>query len=147
MGEYTNISSTDATLLALWKYFHYRPLGLNVLKEPAHAYEEHVIIPVFPSATRCRAHGEACKVVYDRYQQLLVALSVALNERREPEAMDRFVALAEEELLTTLLLPRDIIDAIASLNLALGEKLESSCLSDVKAYIDKTQDALKKLTN
>ena len=139
MGEYTNISSTDATLLALWKYFHYHPLGLNVLKEPAHAYEEHVIIPAFPSATRCRAHGEACKVVYD--------LSVALNERREPEAMDRFVALAEEELLTTLLLPRDIIDAIASLNLALGEKLESSCLSDVKAYIDKTQDALKKLTN
>ena len=106
MGEYTNIKSTDAILLALWKYFHYRPLALNLLKEAADAYEEHVIMPVCPSVTRWTANGRACKAVYDGYQQLLVALSVALNERWEPEAVGLFAALAEEEFLATLLLLR-----------------------------------------
>ena len=47
--------------------------------------------------------GEPVKLYNDGYQQLLVALSVALNERREPEAMRLFAALAEEEFLATLL--------------------------------------------
>ena len=144
MGEYTNINNADATLLALWKYFRYRTVALNFLNKAADAYEEHIITPVCPSVTRWTAHGRACKAVYDGYQQLLVALSVALNERREPEAMGLFAALAEE-FLATLLLLRDIFDAIAPLNLALQKSHGSLCLSDVKTYIDKTQDALKKL--
>ena len=62
-------------------------------------------------------------VVYDEYQQLLVALSAALNERWESEAMGLFTALAEEEFLATLLLYRDIFDAIAPLNLALQKAM------------------------
>ena len=46
MGEYTNINNADATLLALWKYFHYRTLALNFLNKAADAYEEHIITPV-----------------------------------------------------------------------------------------------------
>ena len=125
MGEHKNINNADAILLASWKLFHYRPLALNFLKEAADAYEEHIITPVFPSATRWTYHGRACKAVYDGYQQLLVALSVALNERREPEAMGLFAVLAEEEFLATLLLLRDIFDAIAPLNLALQKSHES----------------------
>ena len=75
-------------------------------------------MPVCPNVTRWRAHGSPCKAVYDGYQQLLVALSVALNERWEPEAVGLFAA-KEEEFLATLLLLRDIFDAIAPLNLAL----------------------------
>ena len=101
-------------------------------------------MPICLHFTRWTAHGRACKAVYDGYQQLLVALSVALNERREPEAMGLFAALAEE-FLATLLLLRDIFDAIAPLNLALQESNESLCLSNVKTYIGKTQDALKKV--
>ena len=52
--------------------------------------------------------------------------------------MGLFAALAEEEFLATLLLLRDIFDAIAPLNLALQKSHESLCLSDVKTYIDKT---------
>ena len=50
MGEYTNINNADATLLASWKYFQYRPLALNFLKETADDYEEHIITPVCPSS-------------------------------------------------------------------------------------------------
>ena len=50
MGEYTNIDNADATLLASWKYFQYRPLVLNFLKETADDYEEHIITPVCPSS-------------------------------------------------------------------------------------------------
>ena len=101
---------------------------------------------VCPRVTRWTAHGRACKTVYDGYQQLLVALSVALNERQGPEAMGLFAVLGEEEFLATLLLLGDIFDAITHLNLALQKSHESLCLSIVKTYIDKTQDALKKLS-
>ena len=96
MGEYINISNTDATLLALWKYSHDCTLALNFLKEAVDAYGEHVIAPVCSSVTRWTTHGRAWKAAYDAYQQLLVALSVALNERREPKAVDLFAALGEE---------------------------------------------------
>ena len=59
--------------------------------------------------------------------------------------MGLFAALEEDEFLATLLLLRDIFDAIAPLNLALQKSHELLCLSDVKTYIDKTRDALKKL--
>ena len=94
---------------------------------------------------RWTVHRIACKTVYDGYQQLLVALSVGLNERQELEVMDLFAALAEEELLASLLFLMDIFDAIVPLKLALEKIHESLCLSDVKTYIGKTQDALKKL--
>ena len=122
MDEYTNINNVDATLLALWKYFQYRPLALNFLKETADDYEEHIITPICPSVTRWTAHGKSCKAVYDGYQQLLVALSVALNERREPEAIGLLVALAKEEFLATLLLLRDIFDVIPPFKLSSPEK-------------------------
>ena len=47
----------------------------------------YLIMPVCPSIIRWTANGRSCKVVYDGYQQLLIALSVAMNERWEPEAM------------------------------------------------------------
>ena len=76
MGEYRNINTVNATLLALCKYVHYHPLVLNFLKEAANAYVEHVITPVCPSVTRWTAHGRDFKAVYDGCQQLTVALSV-----------------------------------------------------------------------
>ena len=98
---------------------------------PSGTKEEHLITSVCPSVTRWKAHGRGCKVLYDGYQQLLVALYVALNERQEPETKDLFSALAEEEFLATLLLLRVIFDAITPLNLALQKSQESLCLSNV----------------
>ena len=118
MGDYTNTNNADATLLSLWKYFHYCPLSLNFLKKAADTYEEYVITPVCPSVTGWTAHGRACKAAYDGYQQLLVASSDALNEIRELEAMGLFAAIAEGEFLATILLLRVIFNAIAPLNLA-----------------------------
>lgn len=46
-------------------------------------------------------------VVYGGYQQLRDALSICLNERREPEAMGLFAKPVEVEFLATLLLLRD----------------------------------------
>lgn len=85
MGEYTNINNAHAILLALWNDFHYRPLALNFLKEGANTYEEHVIMPVCPSVTRWTANGRACKAVYDGYEQLFVALSVAMKDRSQKQ--------------------------------------------------------------
>ena len=82
--------------MTLWKYFYYRPLALNFLKEASNAYEEHISMPVCPSVTRCTAYRRTFKAVYYGYEQLLVALAIVLNERWEPEAMGLFAALVKE---------------------------------------------------
>ena len=75
--------------------------------------------------------------------KLLFTLSVALNER-EPEAIGLFAALAEEKFLATLLLFRNIFDAITPLNLALRKSHESLYLSDVKTSIISRKNYFRK---
>jgi len=120
---------------------------MNFLQDVVEAYNEHAVTPIAPSYTRWTAHERACKAVHDGYQQLLGALSVCLNERREPEAMGLFAALIEDEFIATLLLLRDGFEAIAPLNLALQKSSETLCLSNVKTYVEKTKDAINDLIN
>ena len=91
------------------------------------------------------AHERACSAVYNGYKQLLGALSICLNERRKPEAMGLFAALVDDEFLATLLLLRDVFAAIAPLNLVLQKSHESLCLSDIKTYVEKSQNSLQNL--
>ena len=52
LGAFPNVSDADSTLLAIWKFFHYRPVALNFLQDVAAAYLEHAITLVCPSVTR-----------------------------------------------------------------------------------------------
>ena len=38
LGQFPNVSDADSTLLAIWKFFHYRPLALKFLQEVAAVY-------------------------------------------------------------------------------------------------------------
>ena len=42
-------------------------------------------MPVCPSVTRWTANGRTCKAVYDGYEQLFVALSVAMKDRSQKQ--------------------------------------------------------------
>ena len=59
--------------------------------------------------------------------------------------MGLFAALVDDEFLATLLLLRDVFAAIAPLNLALQKSHESLCLSDIKTYVEKSQNSLQNL--
>ena len=51
LNYFPDVLSADATLLALWKFFHYCPLAINFLKNAADAYEECHMTPISPSVT------------------------------------------------------------------------------------------------
>ena len=45
LRDFFDVFSADATLIALWKLFHYRRLAINFLKNAADLYEEcHVTL-------------------------------------------------------------------------------------------------------
>ena len=53
---YPDFLAADATLLALRKFFHYRPLANNFVKNVAEMYDEKQVTPIRASVTRWRAH-------------------------------------------------------------------------------------------
>ena len=79
LNEFPSVADADAMLLALWKFFHYRPLAVNFLENTSKIYGEPSIVPVCPSVTRWTTHDRTCKNLYNGYKQFLSALVVCLN--------------------------------------------------------------------
>ena len=131
-------------LLALWKFFHYRHLTVNFLENTSKIYGEPSIVPVCPCVTRWTTHDRTCKNLYNGYKQFLSALAVCLNERQEPEALGLFTEIKGEEFTATILMLRNIFDAVQPLNLALQKSDGLPCLY-VPMYLNKTLLALEKL--
>ena len=145
LKDFPDVFSADATLLALWKYFHYRPLALNFMKNAAEMYDEHAITPVCPSVTRWTAHDRACKSLCDGFQQNLAALSVCVNERKEPDALGVFNEITSPRFMATILMLRDVFSAVQPLNLTLQKGHGSLCLADLPFYLERTLNSLEKL--
>ena len=135
--EFPCVAEFDLMLLSLWKYFHYQPLVVKFLQEFAEAQNENQVLPVCPSTTRWTSHGRACKALYESYQAQIGPLTVCYNERKEPEALGIFMVIA------SLLMLRDVFEAIAPLNLVLQTGNKQLCLTDVKTYVHLTRSRLE----
>ena len=125
--EFPCVAEFDVMLLSLWKYFHYRPLAVNFLQEFAKAYNENQALPVCPSTTRWTSQGRACKALYEGYKAQIGALTMYYNERKEPKALGIFMAITSEILIASLLMQRDVFEAIAPLNLVLQTGNKQLC--------------------
>ena len=117
LDEFPSVADADATLLALWKFLHYRPLAINFLENASEIYGEPPIVPVCPSVTRWTAQDRAYKNLYNGYKQFLSASTVCLNVRKEPEALGLFTENKDEEFTATILMFCDVFDAVHPLNL------------------------------
>ena len=114
--------------LALWKYFHYRHLAVNFLENASEIYAKPSIVPVCPSVTGWTAHDTACKNLHNGYKQLLSALPVRLNERKEPKALGSFTEIKDEEFTATILMLREVTDTVLPLNFVLQKDDGLLCL-------------------
>ena len=65
------------------EFFHYCPLAINFFKNTADAYEECQVTPVSPGTTKWNAHDRACKSLCDGHKQILSALSICVNKRKD----------------------------------------------------------------
>ena len=90
---------------------------------------------VCPSVTRWTAHDRACKNLYNGYIQFLSALTVCLNERKEPESLGLFTEIKDEEFTATILMLPDVSDAVQPLNIVLEKSDGSLCLPDLPMYL------------
>ena len=129
LDKFPLVADVDAKLFALWKFFHYKHLAVNFLENTSEVYGEPSIVPVCSSVTRWTAHDRACKNLYNGYKQFLSALTVCLNERKEPEALGLFTEIKDEEFTTSILILRDIFDAVHPLNLVIQKGDGLLCLS------------------
>ena len=79
LPKYQTVFATDAFLEALWKFFKYRPLAMNLLDQ---------------SATEKRL----------LYQFVPVSPDGRFNERREPEALGLLMQLCKPDIVATILM-------------------------------------------
>lgn len=123
--KFNDVFTADATLTALWKFFHYCPLAMSFIENAAEVFQEDSIVPVCPSVTRWTAHDRACKSICNGYKQYLSAIS------------PHFVA--------TILLLRDVFTVVQPLNLVLQKSIVVLCLADIPVYLNKSYSAFEKL--
>ena len=65
--------------------------------------------------------------MYEGYQAQIGALTMCYNERKEPKALGIFMAITSEILIASLLMQRDVFEAIAPLNLVLQTGNKQLC--------------------
>ena len=147
LPKFESVFSADAALLALWKFFHFRPLALSFMENVADIYDKSSVTPVCPSITRWTAHNRACRSLCEGYKQFLHALGVCVNGCSEPEATRIFAEIIDGTFIATILMLRDVSKAVQSLNLVLQKGGGSLCLADIPVYVNKTLQRLKKLEN
>ena len=136
LPKYPTVFATDAFLEALWKFFKYRPLAMNLLDQSANIYGEKVVVPVCPSVTRWTAHERACLSVVRGYRQFVSSLVVCYNERREPEALGLLMQLCKPDIVATILMLLEVFKSTGPLNLILQKGDGSLCLAEIPALLE-----------
>ena len=114
-----DILAADATLLALWKFFHYWLLATNFVKNAAEMYDKKQVTPICSSVTKWTTHDQAYKNICNGFTQIVSALATCVNERKEPDALGIFVEITSPKFLATILILRDIFARVQPLNLTL----------------------------
>ena len=84
-------------------------------------------------------------LMYEGYQAQIGALTMCYNERKEPKALGIFMAITSEIFIASLLMLRDVLEAIAPLNLVLQTGNEQLCLIDVKTSVHLIRSKLENL--
>ena len=84
LNKLPSVADADAMLLALSKFFNYRPLAINFLElaNASEIYGEPSTVPVCHNPTRWTAHDRAHKNLYNGYKRFLSALTECLNESK-----------------------------------------------------------------
>ena len=70
----------------------------------------------------------------------LVALTMSYNKRKEPEALGIFMAITSEICIASLLMLRDVFEAIAPPNLVLQTDNKELCLTYVSLTMSKLEN-------
>ena len=131
MDEYTNINNADATLLALWKYFYYRPLALIFLKEASDTYEEHVISQFVLVLLDGQLMGEPVRLYMMATNSCLL---LYLLHWMKDGSQKQWAYLLPSWKNNSWPYYFCLFDAIPSLNLTVQKSHEPLCLSDVSTW-------------
>ena len=100
---YLDVLAADATLLAQWNFFHYRPSATKFVKNKSDIYVKKQVTPICPLVTRWTAHDRACKNLCDGLKQIVSALATCISERKKPDAVGIFAKITSSKFLAIIL--------------------------------------------
>ena len=129
-----------ATLMALWKYFHYSPKRAESLKAVQSVLDLPELKIAKPSDTRWLAHERCVKAVKASYGAIVVALNNIHETTHEPEALGLSKALSKVSTVAAMYMLDYTLPQVAKLSKTL--QTEHLDLSIIPSLVDSTLDAL-----
>ena len=138
------IKHVYATLMTLWKFFHYSPKHAESLKEIQKVLDLPKLKIVKPSDTRWLRHECCVKAVKASYSSIILALENIYETSHEPEAHGLSKALSSHSTIAAMYLLDYILPQVAKLSRALLTKhLDLSLISSlVDATLNSLDDAI-----
>ena len=85
VNKFPWLSQIDKLFLGLWKTFHYSSLNCHIFSKLQQAYDLQSHHLVKAAVTRWLSHGQACKRVRERYEQIVLVLDEIISKNSNSE--------------------------------------------------------------
>ena len=117
-----SLKKVFATLISVWKMFHYSPKKFSALKEMQALVNHPQLKMMKPSDTRWLAHHRSMKAIRCSMRPLIDTLEHIHEDTGEPEALGMLRTMKTYNSVATLMMLSDVLPALTCLSRALQAK-------------------------
>ena len=120
-----SLKKVFATLMSVWKMFHYSPRKFSALKEMQALVNHPKLKMVKPSDTHWLAHNRSVKAIRYSMRPLIDTLEHIHDDTGEPEALGMLRIMKTYNFVATLMVLSDVLPVLTCLSRALQTKTAS----------------------
>ena len=117
-----SLKKVFATLVSVWKMFHYFPMKFSALKEMQALFNHLQLKMIKPSDTRWLAHDRSVKAIRCSMRPLIDTLEHIRKDTGEPEALGMLRTMKTYNFEATLMMLSDVLPVLTCLSRALQAK-------------------------
>ncbi len=117
-----SLKKVFATLMSVWKMFHYSPKKLSALKEMQALINHPQLKMIKPSDTRWLAHDRYVKAIRCSMRPLIDTLEHIHQDTGEPEALGMLRTMKTYNFVATPIMLSDVLPVLTCLSRALQAK-------------------------
>ena len=143
-----SLKKVFATLMSVWKIFHYSHKKLSALKEMQALINHPQLKMIKPSNTRWLAHDRSVKAIRCSMRPLIDTLEHIHEDTGEPEAIGMLRSMKTYNFVATLMMLSDVLPVLTCLSRALQAKTaDFTLIASQLTYVQHSLQQIKERLN
>ncbi|XP_053383488.1 uncharacterized protein LOC128549841 [Mercenaria mercenaria] len=135
----------DATLISIWKMFHFSPKKAATFKNMQEAYGQRPLAFVRASTTRWLSHLSACLRFTARFESLLDTIDALVYDSHDADILGIRNHMMRQEFVATVLVLSDMLRPVNYLSLYLQE--DCGTFTELPGRVQQCLDDLESISS